>query len=63
MPLEISEIGVHIAVGGATSPAVPKAGSNASAGTGAAMTQQQIEALVKASVQETLRNLRMREER
>jgi hypothetical protein len=63
MPLEISEIGVHIAVGGATSTTVPKAGSNAGTGAGPAMTQQQIEALVKASVQETLRNLRMREER
>jgi hypothetical protein len=68
MPLEISEIGVHIAVGDGpaiaaqVAPAATSAGSGGAA-AGGAMTPQRMEAMVRACVQETLRTLRMGEER
>jgi len=65
MPLEISEIGVHIAVGDGPAIAAQVAPRTTSAGSAGsnAMTPQHIETLVRASVQETLRTLRMAEER
>lgn len=62
MPLEISEIGVHIAVGHAppaTSPPAPHRGEPPPE----PMTPARVEAIVHACVQEVLRNLRLREER
>ena len=61
MTLEISEIGVHIAVGHvppSTRPAAPDPGEQPEP-----MTQARVEAIVQACVQEVLRNLRLREER
>ncbi len=66
MPLEISEIGVHIAIGHVPPPTpVPAPTSGGSAGTppAAAMTPAQVEAITNACVQQVLRNLRLREER
>ena len=65
MPLEISEIGVHIAVGDGPAIAAQVAPRTTAAGSAgsSAMTPQHIEALVRASVQETLRTLRMAGER
>lgn len=62
MPLEISEIGVHVAVGpvtggGPTPPAEPQGGG------GGAMTPAQHEAIVNACVQQVMRNLRQMQER
>lgn len=64
MPLEISEIGVHIATGHAPSPtpATP-AGQSLGEPPADAMTPARVDAIVQASVQQVLRNLRLREER
>lgn len=62
MPLEISEIGVHIAIGQAPSPTVtptPTPGAPAAA----PMTPAQVEAITNACVQQVLRTLRLREGR
>lgn len=62
MTLEISEIGVHIAVGHAppsTSPPAPHSGGQQPE----PMTAARVEAIVQSCVQEVLRNLRLREER
>ena len=62
MTLEISEIGVHIAVGHAPAPHSPP--TPAPPGEQPEpITQQQVEAIVQSCVQEVLRNLRLREER
>ncbi|MDB5470020.1 MAG: hypothetical protein JWR84_1580 [Caulobacter sp.] len=64
MPLEISEIGVHLAVGpatggpGPTAPPEPRGG-----GGGGAMTPAQHEAIVNACVQQVLENLRQTQDR
>lgn len=62
MALEISEIGVRIAIG----PTPPASGALAppdSAGTHDPMTPARVEAIVQTCVQEVLRRLRMHEER
>lgn len=62
MTLEISEIGVHIAVGHAPPPHRPPAPAPPGEQP-EPMTPQQVEAIVQSCVQEVLRNLRLREER
>jgi hypothetical protein len=62
MPLEISEIGVHVAVGPSVAPQGPSAPHPPSGG-GAAMTPAQHEAIVNACVQQVMRNLRQMQER
>lgn len=57
MPLEISEIGVHVAVGEAG------AAANAPAVQGGSITPAQQEEIVAACVKEVLRHLRMQDER
>jgi hypothetical protein len=68
MPLEISEIGVHIAVGGAgPSGAAPDHGTGPGPGgepeSGDTLTQAHLEQIVSACVSQVMRNLRQREER
>lgn len=67
MPLEISEIGVHVAVGPGVAPqgpGVPHAPAGGSAGSGGqGLTPAQHEAIVNACVQQVLRNLRQMQER
>lgn len=64
MPLEISEIGVHIAIGHAPPPTpAPASGTSSGAPAAAPMTPAQVEAITNACVQQVLRNLRLREER
>jgi len=73
MPLEISEIGVHIAVGGAGPSGAAEhgggAGPSGGAGPagepegGAALTQAHIDQIVSSCVSQVMRNLRRREER
>ena len=64
MPLEISEIGVHVAVGPSVAPQGPSgpSGGGDDAG-GAALTPAQHEAIVNACVQQVMRNLRQMQER
>jgi hypothetical protein len=64
MPLEISEIGVHIAIGQAPPPPpAPAPGTTPGAPAAAGMTPAQVEALTDTCVQRVLRNLRLRGER
>lgn len=64
MALEISEIGVHIAIGHAPTPnAAPTPAATPGAPPADPMTPARVEAIVQASVQEVLRTLRLREER
>lgn len=67
MPLEISEIGVHIAVGGALPPPPPGLPDGhpdgAADGSGDAMTPARQEQIVAACVQQVLRTLRQMQER
>jgi len=67
MPLEISEIGVHVAVGpGAPAPqggAGPGGGAGQDDGGGEALSPAQHEAIVNACVQQVMRNLRIMQER
>ncbi|MES2057693.1 MAG: DUF5908 family protein [Pseudomonadota bacterium] len=64
MPLEISEIGVHVAVGSSPGSGAASGGAAPSGGDGGgAMTPAQRDAIVNACVQQVLRNLRMTEER
>lgn len=68
MPLEISEIGVHIAVGGAgPSGAAAEHGAGPGAGGepegGGALTEAYIEQIVSTCVSQVMRNLRQRAER
>lgn len=70
MPLEISEIGVHIAVGGAGPSGAAEHGAGAGPGPageqdggGAALTQAHIDQIVSTCVSQVMRNLRQREER
>jgi hypothetical protein len=64
MPLEISEIGVHVAVGPST-PAPTSGGAAGSGGGrgGEALTPAQHEQIVSACVQQVMRNLRMLQDR
>lgn len=62
MPLEISEIGVHIAVGGIT-PSAPPLEHGAAPDDGAALSQAHIEQIVSACVSQVLKTLRQRGER
>ncbi|MDH7975896.1 DUF5908 family protein [Sphingomonas sp. AR_OL41] len=62
MPLEISEIGVHIAVGGIT-PSAPPLEHGAAPDDGAALSQAHIEQIVSSCVSQVLKTLRQREER
>lgn len=62
MPLEISEIGVHVAVGQGTGPAGP-APSHPQGDSSAGLTPAQHEEIVNACVQQVLRNLRQEQER
>jgi hypothetical protein len=62
MPLEISEIGVHVAVGQGAGPVGPTPGQSQDGG-GAGLTPAQHEAIVNACVQQVLRNLRQEQER
>jgi hypothetical protein len=60
MPLEISEIGIRMAVGDpASAGGTPTHGASA----GAALSTSQMEELVSRCVQEVLRTLRMQEAR
>lgn len=61
MPLEISEIGVHVAVGPSETP--PASAPGADGVGGAALTPAQHEAIVNACVQQVMRNLRQMQER
>ena len=69
MPLEISEIGVHLAVGGVLPPPPPglpdaNPGDAHSGDNGAEpMTSARQDQIVSACVQQVLRVLRQREER
>jgi len=67
MPLEISEIGVHIAVGGGNEgPGAGKApakGKAPAGGQAVILTQAQHEAIVNACVQQVMENLRQMQER
>ncbi|MFN4095247.1 MAG: DUF5908 family protein [Sphingomonas sp.] len=65
MALEISEIGVHIAIGHAPPPSAPAPSTGASAGTPPVdpMTPARVEAIVQSCVQQVLRELRLREGR
>jgi hypothetical protein len=62
MPLEISEIGVHIAVGG-IAPSAPPVEHGAAHDDGEALTAAHMEQIVSACVSQVLRALRQREER
>jgi hypothetical protein len=60
MPLEISEIGIRMAVGEPATPTSSKAGDrSAPHRDGVALTQPQIDALVQACVQQVLDTLRL----
>ncbi len=63
MPLEISEIGVRMAVGQGPAPSGPVSPPQQDSGGGEAMTPAHMEQIVQACVQEVMRSLRMREER
>lgn len=67
MPLEISEIGVHLAVGSGPGPSGDANGGPAPGGDHdddqPAMTEAHVRQIVESCVTEVLRNLRMREER
>jgi hypothetical protein len=68
MPLEISEIGIHIAVGGAGPSGAPPEhgagpGPSGEPEGGAALTQAHIDQIVSSCVSQVMRNLRQREER
>jgi len=64
MPLEISEIGVHVAVGPSVAPQGPSVPHPPSGGSGgAAMTPAQHEAIVNSCVQQVMQNLRQMQER
>ncbi|MES2442411.1 MAG: DUF5908 family protein [Pseudomonadota bacterium] len=63
MPLEISEIGVHVAVGPNVSAPAPSAPQGSGGGGGQALTPAQHEEIVNACTQQVLRNLRMMQER
>ncbi len=62
MPLEISEIGVHIAVGG-IEPSAPPLEHAPDGDRGAALTPAHMEQIVSACVAQVMRTLRQREER
>lgn len=61
MPLEISEIGIRLAV--AEPSASASIGARAAGADGARLSPQQVEELVNLCVHEVLRTLRMLEER
>jgi hypothetical protein len=64
MPLEISEIGVHVAVGDAPARVQPSAAPNASSSSGGdALTPARQEEIVQACVKRVLQSLRMLESR
>lgn len=63
MPLEISEIGVHVAVGPSVAPQGPSAPPAPAGGGGAALTPAQHEAIVNTCVQQVMQNLRQMQER
>lgn len=63
MPLEISEIGVHVAVGPSVAPPAPETPAGGQESGGGAMTPAQHEAIVNACVQQVMRNLRQMQER
>ncbi|MFN6251913.1 MAG: DUF5908 family protein [Acetobacteraceae bacterium] len=63
MTLEISEIGVRLAIGDPPAPAAPRSGMAVPSGQPVTIPPQQMEALIQACVQEVLRTLRMLEER
>lgn len=58
MPLEISEIGVHVAVGGATPTDTPPPAGAASAPSGEAETPAQAANVVQALVRRVLQSLK-----
>ncbi|MCW3849030.1 DUF5908 family protein [Sphingomonas sp. LB-2] len=62
MPLEISEIGVHVAVGPSVTPRGPSMPSGGGGG-GGDLTPAQHEAIVNACVQQVMQNLRQMQER
>lgn len=62
MPLEISEIGVHVAVGPGVAPAEPS-GPSAPPGSDAALTPAQHDAIVDACVKQVMQNLKQMQER
>lgn len=61
MPLEISEIGVHVAVGPSVAPGGPPTPEPAAGGGG--LTPAQHEAIVSACVAQVLQHLRQIEAR
>lgn len=62
MPLEISEIGIHVAVGPDPGSTInPPMGSGG--GAAAAMTPAQHQAIVDACVQQVMQTLRQEQER
>jgi hypothetical protein len=72
MPLEISEIGVHVAVGGAGPSGEPRGGAGPGGDGpgpgggddgGQALTQAHVDQIVSTCVAQVMRNLRQREER
>lgn len=66
MPLEISEIGVHVAVGPSVAPqgpSVPHAPEGGESDGGAALTPAQHEAIVNACVEQVMRNLKQMQAR
>ena len=66
MPLEISEIGIHIAVGGIEPSAPPLEhvpGANHAQGGEPVLTQAHMEQIVSNCVAQVMRALRQREER
>ncbi len=65
MPLEISEIGVHVAVGPepAQAPSEPEEPSEPQASASGVLTPAQHEQIVAACVRQVLRSLRQTEER
>jgi hypothetical protein len=62
MPLEISEIGIHIAVGG-IEPSAPPLEHAADGEERAALSPAHMEQIVSSCVAQVMRNLRQREER
>jgi hypothetical protein len=64
MPLEISEIGVHVAVGPQDAPPGPQEPQISSGGGGgSAMTPAEHEAIVNECVKRVMENLRQMQER
>ncbi len=64
MPLEISEIGVHVAVGPSVAPQGPSVPQAPDGGESrGALTPAQHEAIVNACVQQVMRNLKQMQER